>query len=108
LTAISKAQLEALRARPEIVSLYANRTFKPLTNVSRAFIGARDLMSDREVMLRNGGAPVSGRGIGIAYVDTGIDATHPDLQFGANVVQNVLFPLAELPLEFLSDFVWSP
>lgn len=105
LTAINKAQFEMLRSRPGIISLYANRLFKPLTNVSRAFIGVQDLMGDREVISRNGGVPASGRGIGIAYVDTGIDATHPDLQLGATVVQNVIFPLAELPLEFPSDFV---
>src|SRR5438045_5201502 len=30
-----------------------------------------------------------GHGIGVAIIDSGIDATHPDLPFGSKVVQNV-------------------
>lgn len=105
LTAINKSQFDALRTRSGIVSLYANRMLRPMTNASRPFIGVTALMADREVTVRNNGMPVSGRNVGIAYVDTGIDATHPDLQLGKNVVQNVQFPLAEVPLNLPSDFV---
>jgi subtilisin family serine protease len=105
LTAINQAQFNALRSRAEIRSLYANRTFRLFDNKSRQFIGLNALRADNEVTSRTGGLPVSGQGIGVAYVDTGIDATHPDLQFGRNVVQNVLFPLAEVPLDFPAEFV---
>ncbi|MGQ0835508.1 MAG: S8 family serine peptidase [Gammaproteobacteria bacterium] len=104
LTRINQAQLDALRSRGEIRSLYANRLLWPLTNASRPFVGVSALRQDREATARNGGLPVSGSGIGVAYVDTGIDATHSDLQLGKNVVQNVLFPLAEAPLNFPADF----
>ncbi|MEW5877383.1 MAG: S8 family serine peptidase [Acidobacteriota bacterium] len=105
LTAVNQAQLAALKAKSGVLSLYANRTMKLFTNVSRTFIGVKALWKDQEVTAANGGMPVSGQGIGVAYVDTGIDATHPDLQLGRNVVQNVFFPLAEVPLNFPSDFV---
>jgi serine protease AprX len=105
LTAINQTQFNALQSRAEIRSLYANRTFRLFDNKSRQFIGLNALRADNEVTVRTGGLPVSGQGIGVAYVDTGIDATHPDLQFGRNVVQNVLFPLAEAPLNFPAEFV---
>jgi serine protease AprX len=41
-------------------------------------------------MSRNGGFPVSGKGIGVLVNDSGVDGTHPDLQFGKNLKQNVM------------------
>jgi subtilisin family serine protease len=105
LTVVNKAQFDALRRQPGVLSLFANHVYEPYTNVSRKFIGAEALRADTEVTAANGGLPVSGRGIGVAVVDTGIDATHPDLQLGRNVVQNVFFPLAEVPLSPPAGFV---
>ncbi|MDQ3684117.1 MAG: S8 family serine peptidase [Acidobacteriota bacterium] len=104
LTKINRAQFNALKNRSDILSLYGNRTFKLLNHKSRQFIGVNALRSDGEVTARVGGLPVSGKDIGVAYVDTGIDATHPDLQLGKNVAQNVLFPTAEVPLNLPADF----
>jgi len=105
LTKINKAQFNALSRRSDIKSLYGNHIFKPLNNESRKFIGVEKLMSDAEVTSRIGGLPVSGKNIGIAYVDTGIDATHPDLKLGETVAQNVFFPTAEIPLNLPAEFV---
>jgi len=105
LTKINGSQLNALRVKSGIRSLYANHTFKPLDSQSNKFIGVSNLEIDREATARNNGLPVSGKGVGVAYVDTGIDATHPDLKLGENVVQNVLFPTAEAPLNFPAEFV---
>lgn len=107
LTAINSTQFDALRKRSDVASLYANRRFKLLNHKSRAFIGVEALRRDQEVTRQLGGIPASGQGVGVAYVDTGIDATHPDLQLGKNVVQNVMFPAAELtatdlPPDFLA------
>jgi subtilisin family serine protease len=108
LTAVTSAQLDILRGRPEIRSLYANHRFPLMMHEARPFIGLDALRADAEVTRQLGGIPVSGKGIGVAYVDTGIDATHPDLQLGSTVVQNVLFPLAEYSateVPIPSDFV---
>ena len=97
LTYITSSQFEWLQSRPDVVSLYANRIYQPYDNASREFIGQAALMRDRDVTAENGGMPVSGAGIGVAVVDTGLDATHPDLMLGQNVVQNVYFPLGDVP-----------
>jgi len=93
-------QLAAVRTQPGVVSIWANRIMKNFTNASRPFIGVDKMMADREVTLRNTGnpgMPISGKGIGIGYIDTGIDGTHKDLEFGPNkkTVQNVIQPLSE-------------
>jgi serine protease AprX len=105
LTKINRTQFNALKQRNGIVSLYANHIFRPLNNQSRKFIGVENLERDGQVTALNQGFPVSGKNVGVAYIDTGIDATHPDLQLGQNVIQNVFFPTAEVPLNLPSQFV---
>lgn len=96
LTIASRAQLGQLENLPNVLSLYANRVYHPLTNASREFIGQRALLEDDEVTALNGGLPVTGRGVGVAVIDTGLDATHGDLQLGGNVAQNVYFAFGDL------------
>ncbi|MEO6119586.1 MAG: S8 family serine peptidase, partial [Terriglobales bacterium] len=96
LTGINLTQFNLLKGRGEILSLYSNEIHALHTNASRSFIGVTKLRTDAELTKRNMGMPISGKGVGVAIVDTGIDATHADLQLGRNVVQNVQQPLAEL------------
>jgi subtilisin family serine protease len=105
LTAVNKAQFTALKTKPGIRSIYANRTFRLLDLEGRTISGVENLIRDAEVNARNSGLPVSGRNIGVSYIDTGIDATHPDLQLGQNVVQNVYFATADVPLNLPSGFL---
>jgi serine protease AprX len=95
---MSLAQLTAVKKQPGVVSVYSNRLLKTFTNVSRPFIGVPQMQADTEVTKHNTsnpGLPVTGKGVGIGYVDTGIDATHADLAYGKKTVQNVIQPLAE-------------
>lgn len=95
---INASQVRVVRSQPGVLSIWANRVMKPMTNASRPFIGVNALLADREVTARNTsnpGLPISGRGIGIGYVDTGIDGTNKDLPYGDKVRQNVIQPLAE-------------
>lgn len=105
LTSINKAQFNALKQKSNIRSLYANHTFKLLDTPSNEIIGVNNLLRDSELNSFNGGLPVTGKNIGVAYVDTGIDATHPDLKLGENVVQNVIFPTSIPPASLPAGFV---
>jgi serine protease AprX len=95
---LNLAQVAALSRQSNVRSVWANRVMKNFTSSSRRFIGVPQMMADREVTSKNTnnpGMPVSGRGIGIGYVDTGIDATQEDLKLGFKTRQNVIQPLAQ-------------
>jgi serine protease AprX len=83
------AQIEALRARSEVVSLWANRQLTYDLDESTALIGVDALRADAKLTRRNGGVPVSGAGAGILINDSGIDGTHRDVEYPSHVVQNV-------------------
>ncbi|HEX6285634.1 MAG TPA: S8 family serine peptidase [Pyrinomonadaceae bacterium] len=103
LTSINRTQFNALKAKPGIRSLYANRTFRLLDLEGRTITGIENLIRDTQVTALNNGLPVTGKNIGVSYIDTGIDATHPDLQ--QNVAQNVYFATADLPVEPPAGFL---
>ncbi|MEO7658443.1 MAG: S8 family serine peptidase, partial [Pyrinomonadaceae bacterium] len=105
LTSINKTQFNALKTKSGIRSMYANRRFKLLDREGRTISGVENLIRDQQVTAINQGLPATGKNIGISYIDTGIDATHPDLQLGQNVVQNVYFATADVPLELPQGFL---
>lgn len=95
---MNAVQLAAVQTQPGVRSIWANRIMKPFERESCQFIGVPQLMADSEATRlnrQNPGLPFSGKGVGIGYVDTGIDATHLDLQYGSKTVQNVIQPMSE-------------
>src|SRR5919107_896736 len=95
---MSAVQLASVSRQPGVVSIYANRLMKTFTNVSRPFIGVPQMQADAQVTRANRanpGFPITGKGVGIGYIDTGLDATHKDLAYGKKTVQNVIQPLSE-------------
>ena len=95
---MSAVQLSAASRQPGVVSVYANHLMKTFTNVSRPFIGVPQMQADTQVTKNNRsnpGFPITGKGVGIGYIDTGLDATHKDLAYGKKTVQNVIQPLSE-------------
>lgn len=91
-------QLNLVRSQSGVRSIWANRLMKTLTNAARPFIGVNAMSADQEITANNTnnpGIPVTGLGIGIGYVDTGVDATGRDLPLGSKVRQNVIQPLAQ-------------
>jgi len=95
---MNAAQLQAVSRQPGVLSIYGNSLMQNFTNASRRFIGVQQMTADTQVTKanrNNPGFPISGKGIGIGYIDTGIDATHKDLTYGKKTVQNVIQPLSE-------------
>jgi serine protease AprX len=95
---MSAVQLSAVSRQPGVVSIYSNRLLKTFTNASRPFIGVPQMTADTQVTKNNKsnpGFPITGKGVGIGYIDTGLDATHKDLTYGKKTVQNVIQPLSE-------------
>jgi serine protease AprX len=87
LTALPMALLETnaagvtrLLGTPGLKSLYLDEPLQYYLHESVALIGADRARQE---------LGVDGKGIGIAIIDSGIDANHPDLKLGTKVVQNV-------------------
>jgi len=86
----TRAQVEALAARPEVRSLYLNDRLTYYNSDATEMTGVDLVRLDSGMTLRNGGLPVSGRGIGVVVNDSGVDGTHKDIELGRNLKQNVM------------------
>jgi serine protease AprX len=74
------AQLQQLFQRGEIRSIYYDKSLQYLLKDSVPFIGADRVWNE---------LGYTGKGVTVAVIDSGIDATHPDLKFGDKTIQNV-------------------
>jgi len=83
------AQVRTLAANPAVVSIWANDPLKYLNNEARVLTGVDRARTDPGFIRYNKGLPITGAGIGVVINDSGIDGTHPDLQYPSHVVQNV-------------------
>jgi serine protease AprX len=70
----------------DALSIYYNKKLDYLLRDSRALVGAESVWND---------LGYTGKGVTVAVIDSGIDATHPDLPLGEKVVQNVKFLVGE-------------
>jgi serine protease AprX len=76
----TSAQISALPALAGVRSIYLNRQLHYSLNESVPMIGADRVWNE---------LGITGKGVTIAVIDSGIDALHPDLPYGTKVIQNV-------------------
>ncbi len=81
------AEIRALAKRPDVASIYWNAPLRYFDQQANALSGATRTVENPGDYGR--AIPFSGAGVTVMVNDSGIDATHQDLQFGEHVVQNV-------------------
>src|SRR5262245_28315182 len=86
-TTTTKRNLLAASRLPAVRSIYGNRTLKTVADPGRGLTGVDRARTDAELTSRNNGSPLSGRGVTVAVLDTGLNGLHGDL--ANRVVQNV-------------------
>lgn len=81
-------QIETISELPTVRSMWSNRTLQwTATDNSRELTGTTRVSTDADLTQRNNGTTLSGRGIGVAVLDTGLDSTHADI--AGRVLRNV-------------------
>ena len=84
------AQVRALASNGSVRSIWSNDRLFYYMNQARVMTGVDRLRAHSQFTQANGGLPVSGAGnFSVVVNDSGIDATHSDLQFGTRVIENV-------------------
>ncbi len=80
------AEIRALAQRSDVASIYWNAPLSYFNKEARELTGAARTVSNPGDYGR--AIPFSGAGVTVLVNDSGVDATHMDLQFGNHVVQN--------------------
>lgn len=79
------SQIQALAGLPDVTSVWLNHPVELALHESVPEIGADVVQAPASA----GGLGITGKGVGVAVLDSGIDGNHPDLHYPDHVVQNV-------------------
>jgi len=96
----TREQIAAISRLPGVRSIYGNRTLSLTTEPEvRAATGIERAWRDAEIKESHEGIQISGHGVTVAVLDTGIDGTHGDLS--GRITKNVkLFDTQSLGVGF--------
>ncbi len=83
----TKAEIQALAQRDDVASIYWNAPLRYFNKEAREIGGAARTVNNPGDYNRP--IPFSGAGVTVLVNDSGVDATHMDLQYGEHVVENV-------------------
>jgi serine protease AprX len=86
----TRSEIQALAQRDDVASIFWNAPLRYFNKEQREQSGAARVVQNPGAFGR--AIPFSGAGVTVLVNDSGIDATHEDLKFGRNVVENVLAP----------------
>ncbi|HKX27189.1 MAG TPA: S8 family serine peptidase [Blastocatellia bacterium] len=75
----TKRQIMEISHLPAVRAVYGNRTLKLVGEPGNGLTGTERVKADPDLAYRNNGLPYTGRGVTVAVLDTGLDATHADL-----------------------------
>lgn len=91
------AQIRALANRSDVLSIYRDAPLRFFNFEQNRSSSARRVTESGQDFGR--GIPFSGKGVTVTVIDSGVDATNPDLPMGTKMVDNVVaLPAAGLAL----------
>lgn len=101
-------QVQEIAGLDGVVSIWPNSELEYHNEWSTEMTGVNDVRNE-PALFNDQGEPLTGAGTTVLVNDSGIDATHGDLQFGSHVVQNVQGAVnlnsisSILPVTYLED-----
>ncbi len=83
----TKSQINKISRFSAVRAIYGNRTLKFAIEPGNGLTGTAQVKTDSYLTSKNNGRAITGRGVTVAVLDTGLDGSHPDIY--GRVAKNV-------------------